>query len=582
MSSIPGSRRRAVNRSSEDCYASPSLPSIESSSPSSGPSPSPKRQKRSSGSSADSDESMGDIRVEDFRVGGPYLCALPTLNFALPEQHPIYRKWKSGLERGVVDLLNHHSIHWQTLDLVDRRSARYDDDGKTETVIVPATRDIPDRSWLNACLDIRNLFQLHNLPTLNIEIIDPRASAERYTFPVFEDDKIYPKWHDLSARICELIGMEGWLSLECFEEAQLLKLYEATFVRTTDMDLTSVVLPDNAWEQKAQLGMSIGPHGSDYSGSTFGGFLQLLHPSTKQWNTFGLTCYHCVDSEEGSNDSSRLSKDVKEWRETGMRVDQAKSALIDQPALKDHMKRMELIKEATENWMKSPVRERIEAAMSNNEFITPTDEARYKRFQDNINQLLTIKHKAENFFATGDALLGRVFAASGYRFTPCPMRRQLDWALIEVVTPRIGSNNMPPTGSYRDEFADFSGQLMEQPSVNDPPHGSALYKIGRRTNFTSGRYQGLHSVHLESWKTDKNGKKTVVVTEEEAVTRKNGLQFCAQGDSGSFIFDVEMKFVGLLFAGNMETGVGYFTPAAILFEDIKAMTGALEVRLPLS
>lgn len=39
-----------------------------------------------------------------------------------------------------------------------------------------------------------------------------------------------------------------------------------------------------------------------------------------------------------------------------MRVDQAKSAntLIDQPALKDYMKRMELIKEATENWMKIP------------------------------------------------------------------------------------------------------------------------------------------------------------------------------------------------------------------------------------
>lgn len=81
--------------------------------------------------------------------------------------------------------------------------------------------------------------------------------------------------------------------------------------------------------------------------------------------------------------------------------------------------------------------------MSNNEFSTPTDEARYKRFQDNINQLLAIKqHKAEKIFVTGDALLGRVFADSGYRFTPCPMRRQLDWALIEVVTPRIGSNNV--------------------------------------------------------------------------------------------------------------------------------------------
>ncbi|EER36642.1 predicted protein [Histoplasma capsulatum H143] len=41
----------------------------------------PKRQKRSSGSSSDSDETTNGIRVEDFRVGGPYPRVLLTLRF---------------------------------------------------------------------------------------------------------------------------------------------------------------------------------------------------------------------------------------------------------------------------------------------------------------------------------------------------------------------------------------------------------------------------------------------------------------------------------------------------------------------
>ncbi|PGH30393.1 hypothetical protein GX50_06829 [[Emmonsia] crescens] len=605
------SSRRATNTCAEDCYASPA----------------PKRQKRSSGSSTDSDETTNGIRVEDFRVGGPYLCALPAMNFTISQQHPASTKWNSQFERDILYLLDRHSVHWKSLNLVDRRSARYDDSGKTETVIVSATRTKQDSSWLDACLEIRAFFQSHGLPTLNIEIIDARASREKYTFPVFEDDKIYSKWHDLSTRICERIGMEGWLSLECFrrganpdrgnnpptiiltipmgspktwkiERDRITSLLDAeglqevavevlrSYIWRAEVDLTSADLPDHAWEQKAQLGMSIGPHGSDFSGSTFGGFLQLLHPSTKQWSTLGVTCYHSIELEHGGNDYSELSKETKEWREKGMSVNQAKAAniLIDQPALKDHLERMNMIKRREAEWMKSSLRKRIKDAMTNDEFIIPSDEASYKRTEAAINKSLTIKDKAENFFATGNALLGRVFAGSGYRTTPNPDRRQLDWALIQVVTPRIGSNNVPPVSSYEDEdgLGVFSGQLMSQPLKNKIPHDSSLYKIGRRTNFTAGRYQALRSVHLQSWKIDDKGKKIVVVTEEETVAPKKGLRFSAEGDSGSFIFDEETKFVGLLFAGNMDTGVSYFTPSTILFEDIKAMTGALDVRVPLS
>ncbi|OAX78416.1 hypothetical protein ACJ72_07276, partial [Emergomyces africanus] len=482
MASVPFPRR-AVNRSIEDCYASPSVPSPGWTSTSPSPPPAPQRQKRSSGSSSDSDQTTNCIRVEDFRVGGPYLCALPSMSSIVPQQHPVFTKWTSQFQQDIIERLNRHSVQWNTVELIDRRSARYDDSGNTVTVIVTATRIEQDTSWLEACIEIRSLFQLHDLPTLNIEIIDERASRQKYTFPVLATDKIYSKWSDLSARICELVGMEGWLSLECFrrgtdpnhqnnpptviltipldspktwkgERDQITSLLDAeglqdvavevlrSYVwRVTD-GLGSVVLPDHAWEQKAQLGMSIGPHGSDIRGSTFGGFVQLLHPTTKQWNTFGLTCYHCVEQEQGKDDSSGLSEDTKKWREQGITINEAEIANIrvDMPALKDHLGRMNMINEMETEWMELPLRNRVQFARANNEFVIPSDEIAYRRTEAEMNQSIAIKDKAERFFATGNALLGNVFAASGYRMTRSPGRRQLDWALIQVVSSRIGKN----------------------------------------------------------------------------------------------------------------------------------------------
>ncbi|OJD09966.1 hypothetical protein AJ78_08830 [Emergomyces pasteurianus Ep9510] len=616
--------RRAVNRSSEDCYASPSVPSPGWTATFPNPHPAPQRRKRSSGSSSDSDQTTSNIRVEDFRVGGPYLCILPAMSSSVSQQHPAFAKFTSQFQRDILDRLERHSVQWKALDLLDRQSARYDDSRSTVTVVVSASRNELDRSWLDACLEILDLFQLHDLPTLNIEIIDERASKQKYTFPVFETDKIYSKWNELSTRICELVGMEGWLSLECFrrgtdpnrennpptivltipmdspkswrvERDHIASLLDAEDLQDVAVEVLrsyvwrvtggfgSVVLPDNAWKQQAQLGMSIGPHGSDIKGSTFGGFVQLQHPGTKQWNTFGLTCYHCIEPVQEGNDSSGLSKDINKWREAGITVNDAKIANIgvDMPALKDHLTRMNMIKAREAEWMESPLRNLVQNARANNEFIIPNDEVTYGGIEAEINQSLAIKDEAEKFFATGNALLGRVFAASGYRMTGSIDRRQLDWALIRVVSSRIGNNSVPPVGSYKDEdgLGVFLGQPMGQSSRENISHDSSLYKIGRRTNFTIGRYQGLRSLHLESLRPSDQGQKVVAVTKEAAITPKNGFQFSAEGDSGSFVFDELANFVGLLSAGNMETGVAYFTPATILFEDIKWITGARDVRL---
>jgi hypothetical protein len=286
---------------------------------------------------------------EDFRAGGPYLCSLPALNFPASQGHPAQIKWGQDFINEIIKILNRHSVAWMDIVLRSRRSERYQDTGPTETVLISATKAQRDKSWLRTCLEIRSLFLGYGLDTLNVEIIDNRANTEFFTFPTFPEDKIHSLWNDLSLRICELIRLEGWLSLECFRRGpspdrlqnsptvlltvprdsikdwkpardEIIALLNAVNLQdvaveilrshiwqAANVDLTGVVLPDNAWEKEAQLGMSIGPRNLDYSGSTFGGFIKALSPDDK-WRKFGLTCYHCIELEYKEGDNSDLNK----------------------------------------------------------------------------------------------------------------------------------------------------------------------------------------------------------------------------------------------------------------------------------
>ena len=123
----------------------------------------------------------------------------------------------------------------------------------------------------------------------------------------------------------------------------------------------------------------------------------------------------------------------------------------------------------------------------------------------------------------------------------------------------------------------FNGELVRDPPQKSPANCDTLFKLGRTTNFTAGSYNGLPSLHLNS--TTKDGNVIPIVTEEWAICPTD-TRFCEKGDAGSFIFEDSPHFIGLLFAGNQDTDVAYFTPQDILFDDIKFMTGASHVRLP--
>ncbi|PGG95659.1 hypothetical protein AJ79_09929 [Helicocarpus griseus UAMH5409] len=56
------------------------------------------------------------------------------------------------------------------------------------------------------------------------------------------------------------------------------------------------------------------------------------------------------------------------------------------------------------------------------------NEAGYKASEATMSRRLVPKHKAENHFASGNALLGDVLAVSGHKLTLAASdKRQLDW-----------------------------------------------------------------------------------------------------------------------------------------------------------
>lgn len=103
-----------------------------------------------------------------------------------------------------------------------------------------------------------------------------------------------------------------------------------------------------------------------------------------------------------------------------------------------------------------------------------------------------------------------------------------------------------------------------------------MYKIGRVSGFTRGRYGVLQSCFLTN--ETKDGHTASRQTWEHVVTQPSGA-FLELGDSGSLLFDATGDVLGMLFGASYKGDISYFTATADLLQDIKSITGALEVRL---
>ena len=111
-----------------------------------------------------------------------------------------------------------------------------------------------------------------------------------------------------------------------------------------------------------------------------------------------------------------------------------------------------------------------------------------------------------------------------------------------------------------------------------PEAGQWLFKAGRSTAYSSGYYSELKTALITETR-DEYGNTVPKKTLEHAITGYHGQRFASEGDSGALVFNQHEMVVGMVFGGSKRQSVSFMTHITDVFEDIKRVTGASDVRM---
>lgn len=117
---------------------------------------------------------------------------------------------------------------------------------------------------------------------------------------------------------------------------------------------------------------------------------------------------------------------------------------VEMPAIMDHIETVNDIKSDLLELDSKAHKEIARKLADPNDAVIPSERQNYERVQKFIDGKKQILSKAEDFFATKKPALGDIFAASGLRqaFPPSGPSHSYDWALINVVQPRLSTNKV--------------------------------------------------------------------------------------------------------------------------------------------
>ncbi|KFY83276.1 hypothetical protein V498_08188 [Pseudogymnoascus sp. VKM F-4517 (FW-2822)] len=165
--------------------------------------------------------------------------------------------------------------------------------------------------------------------------------------------------------------------------------------------------------------------------------------------------------------------------------------------------------------------------------------------------------------------LGQVRFASGYRLTDTNHR--MDWALVELDPTRPLQNLLPAEAHFlnsvfRNVPRRFTVQKGDTVQVTTNSLDSIWYgKVGRTSDCTGGK----HGLIKRAIRWDDGA----VSHEYEFKTQDACDRFAQVGDAGSLVLNIKKEWVGMLFAMDRSTGIGFVTPAFELLRDIEETQG---------
>ncbi|KAJ5085283.1 hypothetical protein N7532_010054 [Penicillium argentinense] len=591
---------------------------------------------------SESDVDSRGFLQSSFRAGGPVLCSLPANTVALDHaQRAFLHDMEIEIYRLSDQILDKYALTPSTQDVTGRLSVVRSESIPIPTLLIIMPRQPSPRSekWREAARELHARI-LSQFIDLSIEIIDERLLRPAQCFPVERTHPVYSKWRRICHEILRVSNLQQWVGISCwrygYEEQRrdnavtiIVSVRESadgpfhTAARrikgvlaiqsVEDVDVLFIKNEDHlcvdepnigpellveACTQHVRPGLSIGIQNSSAGSSTMGGIVELRFPGQSVWQRFALTCFHCVYPPEGHrlnlDNIQGARESFRQWEynpiSPGDRM--ARELLrVEQPSTFDLQNTIMRIKKRINSRRSSEFLELHELAEAiekgSGGFMIPPDEKAYKSTLRDIRSWEDRRAVFENFLHKESHKLGHVFCGSGIHRQVTVAggdKRILDWALVQIDTERL------PTG---DALVDVNKPFPYSPHDADPPtfysrspvdpmrFKEILFKTGRTTGTTSGVYNELNQCRLfHEWDPNASGGYRIVPTFTHSVGPKDGKNFCEKGDSGALVYEESGNVVGMFFGATERMNVGYFSLISDIFNDIKTITGACEVRFP--
>ncbi|KXG53649.1 uncharacterized protein PGRI_006990 [Penicillium griseofulvum] len=285
-------------------------------------------------------DEMGFLKSA-LRAGGPYLCSLPAhtvdpvLHYGAATTHQI--------EGYAAQVLCDLQLQYQGIRLVGRHSKVDPEPQQVTTVLVRIPNQPQPELWLRAAKDVHQLLQRHHYDRISVELIETDMFNGIYCLPVESSHSIVPKWENIVHQIMTRYpNKDEWVGLDCFRHGTstnwssnpvtVIIRVSKTSEKSFDADARDVhdilaefgeagvdvlfmkdatqpyvrAVPFEATTGSVYPGVSIGIHQSSAACSTLGGFVQLRFKDQTDWNTYAVTCFHCVYSPEVHHGDHRI------------------------------------------------------------------------------------------------------------------------------------------------------------------------------------------------------------------------------------------------------------------------------------
>ncbi|KAL2820228.1 hypothetical protein BDW59DRAFT_150909 [Aspergillus cavernicola] len=586
------------------------------------------RSRRSNRSSSDSDPvpEFDGFMEEDLRAGGPRLCEAPceTL-WRVPDTMPQYRTLTDPAKKytqNIRRIAGQEGLQVLEVAYCGRRPLHAPEQKPQLTVLLFVhRRDPTERGWIGIARKILAYLTGTGINGITVEILDQRFDQRPHLFACLPTDPIYQVWQNVGPAIVDQIDLTRIVTVGCYRigassdrqqcpvtvvvgvdrraqrdwkptREHIVRILDSFGLPTvgvlirldghmTRMNTQPATPAPSTHIKEIAPGASLSPHKlQNRHRGTFGGWVEIRSPSSGNWLTVGLTCHHCVfplDAEFSGQDLTNIMK----WKENGVPAGDKEAGdllIIDVPSKVVLREKIDELARQIKSNSDIPVYQEVKRLKEADEFVRPGQENQCGMIQSTIDILEEERRHLKGMYHRGEYIFGRVFATSGLRqshltttSTPNSLLSNIDWALVRPQGHPAPSNKVPHHESLpvTQLFSFDFGKIKR-----DEP----LFKVGTTTGITEGVYGALKECAVAIKVAD--GQEVSVTTWEHTILARHVTEpVTREGDTGCLIFNKGGDVVGLLFAGSNSNDRGFFTHSVDLVADIKAATGASEVRL---